>query len=168
MNCRVYRFLAALLLAFLIAVACDADGETDCNEDAGECANPEAGVPEVEVKEPAPEDPNCPSRESIIRCAGAHLDSNQNGKLERTELQAAIDKLPWYSRGMYPSSFAGFSCSPSFSISAFRRSYQYSRLGGQDDEEMYVHSDYMRGTRAIDCRLQDLTLLLVFLRCRRH
>jgi hypothetical protein len=42
---------------------------------------------------------SCPSRSHIIKCAGAHLDLNHNGKLERAELQSAIDSLPWYARG---------------------------------------------------------------------
>jgi len=41
------------------------------------------------------EKPNCPSREYVIRCSGEYLDTNKNGLLERTELQAAIDALPW-------------------------------------------------------------------------
>ena len=59
-------------------------------EGQGECANP--GINE--------EDPQCPSRELIIRCAGQTLDTNQNGKLDRSELQSAIDSLPWYARGI--------------------------------------------------------------------
>lgn len=42
----------------------------------------------------------CPDRGHITRCAGAHLDLNHNGKLERAELDAAIAKLPWYGRGI--------------------------------------------------------------------
>jgi hypothetical protein len=45
------------------------------------------------------EDPNCPSRAYVIRCAEQYLDTNKNGKLERQELQTAIDTLPWYARG---------------------------------------------------------------------
>ena len=48
----------------------------------------------------AKEDPSCPSRPHIIRCAAKYLDSNQNGKLDRVELETAIDSLPWFSRGM--------------------------------------------------------------------
>lgn len=48
----------------------------------------------------APEDPNCPSRSHIIRCAGKYLDTNQNQKLERSELETAINTLPWYARGV--------------------------------------------------------------------
>lgn len=44
--------------------------------------------------------PNCPSRKHVIKCAGEYLDTNGNGMLERVELQSAIDKLPWLSRGV--------------------------------------------------------------------
>jgi hypothetical protein len=78
--------------------------DSKCNTENGECLNPEAEAAAstkmttttTTTKE---EDPNCPSREYVIRCAGIHLDVNKNGLLERTELQAAIDKLPWYGRG---------------------------------------------------------------------
>jgi hypothetical protein len=46
------------------------------------------------------ETPNCPSRKHVIKCAGEYLDTNKNSLLERAELQAAIDKLPWWSRGI--------------------------------------------------------------------
>lgn len=39
-------------------------------------------------------DPNCPDRDHLMRCAGKHLDHNKNGKLDRDELQGAIDSLP--------------------------------------------------------------------------
>ena len=51
-----------------------------------------ADEPEVEI------DKNCPDRGHIIRCTGAHLDLNKNGKLDRDELDAAIQSLPWYVR----------------------------------------------------------------------
>lgn len=113
MSSRFYRFLAAMLLVFLIASGCnaeleeevktevDAAVEADCNADEGECANPEAHL-EVDVPDLPPEDPNCPSREYVIRCSSIHLDSNKNGKLERAELQSAIDSLPWFKRGSSP------------------------------------------------------------------
>lgn len=46
------------------------------------------------------EDPKCPSRPHIVRCAAAHLDLNKNNALEKEELEAAIDSLPWYARGV--------------------------------------------------------------------
>jgi len=89
-----------------------AEGEAACSSEEGECENPDVvvaddaaeeaesePVPEVEV-EAIEEDPNCPSRDLIIRCAGLHLDANKNGKLDRPELQGAIDSLPWFARGI--------------------------------------------------------------------
>ena len=52
---------------------------------------------EQEAKENTP---NCPSRKHVIKCAGEYLDTNGNGMLDRVELQSAIDKLPWLSRGV--------------------------------------------------------------------
>ena len=60
---------------------------------AQECTDNEAG-------ECGAIDDKCPDREHIARCAGAHLDTNGNGKLDRVELDAAISKLPWYGRGI--------------------------------------------------------------------
>ena len=40
----------------------------------------------------------CPDRDHLMRCAAEYLDSNKNGKLDRSELQDAISGLPWYSR----------------------------------------------------------------------
>mmetsp|Transcript_47733 Transcript_47733/g.144329 ORF Transcript_47733/g.144329 Transcript_47733/m.144329 type:complete len:191 (-) Transcript_47733:492-1064(-) len=73
----------------------DAPGEETAGEAAAEEAEPE---PEPEVK--TPEDPACPSRPHIIRCAAEYLDKNKNDKLDRDELQNAIDALPWLSRGV--------------------------------------------------------------------
>lgn len=44
--------------------------------------------------------PGCPSRKHVIKCAAQYLDTNGNDYLERAELQAAIDSLPWLSRGI--------------------------------------------------------------------
>jgi len=46
------------------------------------------------------EDPKCPSRPHIVRCAAAYLDTNKNNKLEKEELENAIASLPWYARGI--------------------------------------------------------------------
>lgn len=70
----------------------------DCDPENGECLNPDANE-DVKATSTTKEDPSCPSREYVIRCAGIHLDVNKNGMLERKELQDAIDKLPWYGRG---------------------------------------------------------------------
>jgi hypothetical protein len=104
------RFLFAVFMLLLVTTQCKADEE--CTT-PGECANPDviadasagetAEATEDATPEPAvertPEDPNCPSREYVIRCSGEYLDTDKNGKLERAELQTAIDTLPWYARG---------------------------------------------------------------------
>jgi hypothetical protein len=99
---RTLCFLLLAVLGLCLAPLALAQEETaaataDCNgEEQGECANPDVVTEEAVVEE----DPNCPSRESIIRCAGKHLDTNQNGKLDRPELESAIASLPWYARGI--------------------------------------------------------------------
>jgi len=45
-------------------------------------------------------DPSCPDRDHLMRCAAVHLDGNDNGKLDREELQGAIDGLNWLARGV--------------------------------------------------------------------
>ena len=91
-----YLFLLFIALATILSVSAES-----CSSEEGECANPDV-VAEAEeiVAEVVEEDPNCPSRELIIRCAGKHLDVNQNGKLDRNELEDAINSLPWYARGI--------------------------------------------------------------------
>lgn len=86
------RFLLFLALALMALVTV---GATECEvgED-GTCVG--ASTPEVEVEaeeatttkqEEAVEiDENCPDRDHIVRCTGAHLDTNGNGKLDRNEL----------------------------------------------------------------------------------
>lgn len=64
-----------------------------------ECMNPEADIPQP-VLESKDEDPKCPSRPHIIRCAAQHLDLNKNNKLDRSELEGAIDGLNWLARGV--------------------------------------------------------------------
>jgi hypothetical protein len=79
-----------------------------CNDDGGD----ESCVPElvddsamfvaadevIVVQEE--EDPKCPSRPHIIRCAAKYLDTNNNGALERTELDAAMAQVSWIVRGL--------------------------------------------------------------------
>jgi hypothetical protein len=98
------RLFALAALVLLLLVSCHADGE--CTADGGEeCANPEAikdetvNVAELNTEskdnskdEAVVEDPNCPSRDHVIRCAGEYLDTNKNGKLERGELDSAINR----------------------------------------------------------------------------
>lgn len=78
---------------------------TTCNEGDENCV-PEladdndlfvAATDEVIVEG---EDPKCPSRPHIIRCAGKHLDTNNNGALERTELDTAMSQVSWIVRGL--------------------------------------------------------------------
>jgi hypothetical protein len=81
---RFIRTLA-LLLAFILVVPMVSAEDRECAVE-GECADPNAVVI----------DPNCPDRDHVVRCAGKYLDKNQNGFLERSELQGVIDELPWY------------------------------------------------------------------------
>ena len=55
---------------------------------------------ECDAETKVAEDPSCPSREHIIKCAAAYLDKNKNDKLERQELQDEIDSLAWWARGV--------------------------------------------------------------------
>jgi len=94
MASRVLRLFFLFLVLVVAAIA---------NDEAQECANPNDGectvvTEEEKIKEEI--DPSCPSRPHIIRCAEHYLDTNRNGKLERKELEDAIAKLPWYSRGI--------------------------------------------------------------------
>jgi EF hand len=45
-------------------------------------------------------DPNCPNRSHIVKCAGKYLDLDQDGYLSRQELDVAMNRLPWYGRGI--------------------------------------------------------------------
>jgi hypothetical protein len=105
------RFLKFLLLALVLTVAVSQDdaaaAETSTADEGcatpGECANPDAPVAEEEaVEEPVKieKDPSCPSRPHITRCTAKYMDLNQNGKLDRDELEGAIDSLPWLARGV--------------------------------------------------------------------
>lgn len=111
-----FALLVAVLVAAALAQEAAAVVDSDCAT-PGECANPDADVVAVVNEEPptevvaaeesvvqvpvvAPEDPKCPSRPHIIRCAAANLDTNKNNKLERLELETAINGLPWYSKGI--------------------------------------------------------------------
>lgn len=89
------------------AVSSDApDGDAGKQCAAGDCTNPDAaakGTTEA-AAEPEPtkeeEDPSCPSRPHVIRCAAKYLDTNQNGKLERSELESVMNTVPWLLRGL--------------------------------------------------------------------
>ena len=110
---KSFLFLFIVAAVTLFTTSPTLVGAEACSSGEGECANPDApaadapAAPDVDVADadvPAAvgseEDPNCPSRELIIRCAGKHLDHNKNGKLDRPELQGAIDQLPWYARSI--------------------------------------------------------------------
>jgi len=79
------------------------DAASDAAKTAADVAEHAAakvsGTTEERTKEEANSN-KCPSREHVVKCAGMYLDKNNNGLLERQELQAAIDALPWYSRGI--------------------------------------------------------------------
>lgn len=78
-----------------VAVDVDADAGKQCAAaDDGDCAPRPAAGGEDE------EDPKCPSRPHVIRCAAAHLDTNRNGALEREELDDAIGGVSWILRGL--------------------------------------------------------------------
>jgi hypothetical protein len=108
------RFLKFLLLALVLTVAVSQEDAAAATAEArttdegcatpGECANPDAPAAEEEavIEEPVKieEDPSCPSRPHIIRCTAKYMDLNQNGKLDRDELEGAIDSLPWLARGV--------------------------------------------------------------------
>ena len=77
------------------AAADDENGDADAGKDcaaAGSCA-PESG-------EAAPEDPKCPSRPHVVRCAAKYLDTNHNGALEREELETAMNSVSWILRSL--------------------------------------------------------------------
>lgn len=45
------------------------------------------------------DDPNCPPRPHVIRCAAKYLDTNHNGRLEKEELESAMGGVSWLLRG---------------------------------------------------------------------
>mmetsp|Transcript_29795 Transcript_29795/g.43941 ORF Transcript_29795/g.43941 Transcript_29795/m.43941 type:complete len:185 (-) Transcript_29795:160-714(-) len=125
---RFLKLLLLGLLVTTAVIAEEGSAGDVATEDCatpGECANPEAAAavgesvevtadegkeeeapavvedPEPETEEASKEeDPSCPSRPHIVRCAGEYLDTDKNNKLERSELEAAMSKLPWYARGI--------------------------------------------------------------------
>ena len=101
------QLMHQLVLAEFAVLAQEQQQECEVSED-GSCLNTERStiVPTLdEMTEPTKNnadeptieiDKNCPDRGHIIRCTGAHLDLNKNGKLDRSELDSAIQSLPWY------------------------------------------------------------------------
>lgn len=94
------------------------DAAKECTADDETCISPEeeAIVPPVEEEETTEEsttttttettsegeeeDPACPSRPHVIRCAAKYLDTNQNGALEKSELETAMNTVPWILRSL--------------------------------------------------------------------
>lgn len=90
------------------------DAAKECTADDETCISPEeeAIVPPVEEEEvtteesttettsEGEEDPACPSRPHVIRCAAKYLDTNQNGALEKSELETAMNTVPWILRSL--------------------------------------------------------------------
>ena len=93
--------------SFLPGAAATEEEAGECaagTNEAGECINPDAVAQEDPEESSSTSDeendPKCPSRQYVIKCAGEYLDTNQNRLLERSELQSAIDKLPWWGKGI--------------------------------------------------------------------
>ncbi|GAX12055.1 hypothetical protein FisN_8Lu179 [Fistulifera solaris] len=103
MKFHAFVKLCSLLtvLRWDVVVAAVENVEISADGSIQEAAVVEAAAEEVETPPEKPIiDPKCPDRDHIIRCAGAYLDTNKNNKLDRSELQAAIDSLPWYAQGV--------------------------------------------------------------------
>ena len=106
------RFLKFVVVTVLLSVAIMAAQGGECGDEftVGECANTDnsSGADDIDFAiatessstPELPQDPKCPSRPHIIRCAAKYLDTNLNNKLDRWELVHAIDQLPWLARGV--------------------------------------------------------------------
>ena len=79
------------------AKECAADDSTCISPPAEEEEEKEVPVVAAAVEE---EDPKCPSRPHVIRCAAKYLDTNNNGALEREELDTAMGNVSWIVRGL--------------------------------------------------------------------
>lgn len=73
-------------------------GAMECAADDDSCITPEEEPPAEAAK--VEEDPKCPSRPHVIRCAAKYLDTNKNGALEREELESAMSDVSWIVRGL--------------------------------------------------------------------
>jgi hypothetical protein len=73
-----------------------------CSKDDETCKAQveEKPVASAEGEEMVIEDPKCPSRPHVVRCAAKFLDANQNGALEREELESAMKNVSWIVRGL--------------------------------------------------------------------
>ena len=83
------------------------DGAKECTAEEDCTAPPEEEEEEAATEEEEEstttteeEDPTCPSRPHIIRCAAKYLDINQNNQLERSELETAMNSVPWILRSL--------------------------------------------------------------------
>ena len=84
----------------IVMDANDGDAGKECAAD--DCAEENVSSEESEsttTETSEEEDANCPSRSHVIRCAAKYLDTNQNGILEREELDDVMKKVPWLLRG---------------------------------------------------------------------
>ena len=101
--CLLFSCLLTLLIAIILDAAAESAAAAECNADDGTCAPPVDDEPIAATSETVTieeEDPKCPSRPHIIRCAAKYLDTNQNGALERAELENAMNDVSWIVRGL--------------------------------------------------------------------
>lgn len=75
----------------------DGDAGKECAADDNDC---KPAVEETVVVTEEEENPKCPTRPHIIKCAAKYLDTNQNDLLERSELDAAMGEVHWLARGL--------------------------------------------------------------------
>lgn len=94
------KLLSLTIQLLFLALVIVAEDQQECEVGGdGICVEK---VPSVEAAEdPVAIDKNCPDRGHIIRCTGSTLDLNKNGKLDRVELDSAINSLPWYVRNVW-------------------------------------------------------------------
>lgn len=71
----------------------EGDAGKECAADDSACIAPDAPAAEEE-------NPKCPSRPHVVRCAAKYLDANHNGALEREELESAMGDVSWIVRGL--------------------------------------------------------------------
>ena len=116
-NCFVHADGSAAAAAATTEEVVADDAAKECTADDETCISPEEEtiVPPVEEEETTEEsttttttettseeeeDPACPSRPHVIRCAAKYLDTNQNGALEKSELETAMNTVPWILRSL--------------------------------------------------------------------
>mmetsp|Transcript_8820 Transcript_8820/g.18925 ORF Transcript_8820/g.18925 Transcript_8820/m.18925 type:complete len:167 (+) Transcript_8820:22-522(+) len=89
--------LGPLALADDTAISASADAQAEVKVDDEGCAHETCANPEATDEA---EDPSCPSRPHVVRCAAKYLDKNQNGALERSELDSIMNEVPWLLRSL--------------------------------------------------------------------